>query len=44
VYAMIESDGIVLPSKRLMYQRSADHRALLNPLMVSIDFSQVKFS
>jgi hypothetical protein len=44
VYAMIELDGILLPSKRLMYQRTADHRALLNPLMVSIDFSHVKFS
>lgn len=37
VYAMIESDGIVLPSKRLMYQRGADHRAILNPLVVLID-------
>jgi hypothetical protein len=37
-------DGIVMPSKRLMYQRGTDHRALLNPLMVSIDFSHVQFS
>jgi hypothetical protein len=44
VYAMIESEGIFLPSKRLMYQRAADHRAILNPLMVTIDVSHVRFS
>jgi hypothetical protein len=44
VRRMAGSDGILLPSKRLMYQRGADHLALLNALMVSIDFSQVKFS
>ncbi len=44
VFDYIEADGIRLPSKRLAYTRDADHRPALDPLMVSIDISDVKFT
>jgi hypothetical protein len=44
VYDYIEADGIRLPSKRRAYNRGADHRPSLDPLMVSIDISNVKFT
>lgn len=44
VFNYIEADGIKLPSKRLAYTRGPDHRAALDPLMVSIDISDVHFS
>lgn len=44
VFDYIEADGIKLPSKRLAYTRSPDHRVALDPLMVSIAISDVHFS
>jgi hypothetical protein len=44
VYDYIEADGIRLPSKRRAYTRGSDFRPNLNPLMVSIDISKVRFS
>lgn len=44
VFNYIEADGIKLPSKRLAYTRGPDRRAALDPLMVSIDISDVHFS
>jgi hypothetical protein len=44
VFDYIEADGIKLPSKRLAYTRGPDHRPALDPLMVSIDISDVHFS
>ena len=44
VFDYIEADGIKLPSKRLAYTRGPDHRPVLDPLMVSIDISNVRFS
>ncbi|EKS35667.1 hypothetical protein [Afipia clevelandensis] len=41
---VILADGIKLPSKRLAYTRGPDHRPMLDPLMVSIDISNVRFS
>jgi hypothetical protein len=38
-----EADGIKLPTRRRAYQRGADHRPVLDPLMVSIDISDVRF-
>jgi len=38
-----EADGIKLPTRRRAYQRGADHRPRLDPLMVSIDISDVRF-
>lgn len=39
----IEADGILLPSKRRAYSRAADGAPLLDPVMVSIDISDVEF-
>ena len=44
VYDYIEADGIRLPSKRRAYMRGSDRRPHLDPLMVSIDISKVRFS
>ena len=44
VFNYIEADGLKLPSKRRAYTRGPDHRAALDPLMVSIDISDVHFS
>ncbi len=44
VHDYIEADGIRLPSKRRAYTRGADFRPNLDPLMVSIDISKVRFS
>jgi hypothetical protein len=44
VYDYIEVDGIRLPSKRRAYTRNSDCRPNLEPVMVSIDISNVKFS
>ena len=40
----IEADGIRLPSKRRFYRAGANRRPLREPLMVSIDISDVHFS
>jgi hypothetical protein len=40
----VEADGIRLPSRRRAYIRGADFRPRLDPLMVSIDISDVQFS
>jgi hypothetical protein len=44
VYDYIDADGIRLPSKRRAYTRGTDSRPRLDPLMVSIDVSDVRFS
>ena len=44
VYDYIESDGIRLPSRRRAYTRGTDSRPRLDPLMVSIDIGDVRFS
>jgi hypothetical protein len=44
VFDYIEADGVALPSKRRAYTRGPDHRPALDPLMVSIDISDVHFS
>jgi hypothetical protein len=44
VYDYIEADGIRLPSRRRAYTRGTDSRPRLDPLMVSIDISDVHFS
>jgi hypothetical protein len=44
VYDYIEADGIRLPSKRRAYTRGPDRRPVLEPLMVSIDICDVRFT
>jgi hypothetical protein len=44
VYDYIEVDGIRLPSGRCAYTRGTDSQPRLDPLMVSIDISDVRFS
>jgi hypothetical protein len=44
VYDSIEADGIRLPSRRRAYIRGTDSRPRLDPLMVAIDVSDVRFS
>lgn len=44
VYDTVEADGILLPTKRMAYRRAADHRPILEQVMVSIDISDVHFS
>lgn len=44
MYDYIEADGIRLPSKRRAYFRGTDCRPRLDPLLVSIDISGVRFS
>jgi hypothetical protein len=39
-----EADGILLPDTRRAYKRGAGREAILEPLMVSIDISDVAFS
>ena len=43
-YEYIEADGIRLPSRRRAYIRGTDSRPSLDPLLVSIDISDVRFS
>jgi hypothetical protein len=40
----IEADGIHLPSRRRAYTRGPDRRPNPDPLLVSIDISNVRFS
>lgn len=40
----VEAGGIRLPTTRRAYQRGADHRPIIDPVMVSIDISDVRFS
>ena len=40
----LEADGIRLPSRRRAYLRGTDSRPSLDPLLVSIDISDVRFS
>ena len=40
----IEADGSRLPSRRRAYIRGTDSRPMLDPLLVSIDISDVRFS
>jgi hypothetical protein len=40
----VRADGISLPTKRRAYTRGPDRRPILDMLMVTIDFSDVKFS
>jgi len=44
MYDYIEADGIRLPSRRRAYMRGTDSRPRLDPLLVSIDISDVRFS
>ena len=44
MYDYIEADGIRLPSRRRAYFRGMDSRPSLDPLLVSIDISDVRFS
>lgn len=44
VYDLVESDGIVVPTKRLAYRRGADRRAITEQVMVSIDLGDLRFS
>ena len=44
MYDYIEADGIRLPSRRRAYIRGTDSRPSLDPLLVSIDISDVRFS
>jgi len=43
VFANVEADGVKLPTQRRAYTRGPDHRPALDPLMVSIDISEVRF-
>lgn len=43
VYDYVEAEGIRLPSRRRAYTCGADRRPNLDPLMVSIDISKVRF-
>jgi hypothetical protein len=40
----VRVDGISLPTKRRAYTRGPDRRPILDMLMVTFDFSDVKFS
>jgi hypothetical protein len=44
VFDYAEADGIRLPTRRLAYTRGADHRPNVDPLMVSIDISDIHFT
>ena len=44
MYDYIEADGIRLPSRRRAYLRGTDSLPSLDPLLVSIDISEVRFS
>jgi hypothetical protein len=44
VFDYIEANGLLLPSRRRAYTRDEDRRPVLDPLMVSIDISNVRFS
>jgi hypothetical protein len=40
----IEADGIQLPGKRRAYRRGPDRHPHFDPLLVSIDISEVRFT
>jgi hypothetical protein len=44
VFDYKEFDGIMVPTKRRVYARSPDGKALTEPLLVSIDLSEIKFT
>jgi hypothetical protein len=44
VYDYAEVQGLRLPTKRRAYQRGTDDRPIKEPLMVSIDLSNIRFS
>lgn len=44
VFEYQECDGIMVPTKRRVYARSPDGQALPEPLLVSIDLSDIKFT
>jgi hypothetical protein len=44
VFDYAEADGIRLPTRRRAFTRGSDHRPALDPLMVSIDISNVRFT
>jgi hypothetical protein len=44
VYDIVEADGILLPTKRRAHRRDAEHRPILDQLMVSIDLSDIRFT
>jgi hypothetical protein len=44
VFDYKEFDGIMVPTKRRVYARSPDGKALTEPLLVSIDLSAIKFT
>ncbi len=44
VYDYAEVDGVRLPTKRRAFRRGMDDRAIENPLMVSIDLSDVHYA
>jgi hypothetical protein len=43
VGAIVEADGIKLPTKRRAYRADTDNRAMPDQLMVAIDFSDISF-
>jgi hypothetical protein len=44
VYDYVEADGMRLPTRRRAYMRGPDDRAMLEPLMVSIDLSDISYA
>ncbi|MFB7498868.1 hypothetical protein ACFC09_29990 [Streptomyces sp. NPDC056161] len=44
VHDIVEADGIRLPTRRRAYRRDDDLRAIPDPVMVSIDLSDIRFS
>ncbi len=44
VYEYVEADGLKLPSKRRAFMRGANDGAIAEPLMVSIDLSDIHFA
>jgi hypothetical protein len=43
VFGYVEADGVKLPTQRRAYMRGPDHRPALDPVMVSIDISGIRF-
>jgi hypothetical protein len=44
VYDYVTADGIRMPSKRRAYMRGSDRQVISDPLMVSINLSEIQFS
>jgi hypothetical protein len=44
VYAILEADGIRLPTRRRAFRRDSSLRAIPSQVMVSIDFSNIRFT